>query len=596
MLEGALSLTIFENNRTAIRKQSPELVRKLDRVPERRQGIKLFPSRKGPVTCQVLSRKGRWVTLHSTVNPQDESMRIVERLGVAKEGIPVLVGIGLGYPLLALMNSTDLEGHTVVLVEQDLYLFKKAMELFDWTPLFQKADLHLLIDEEIEQILNTITKIRMKGGFQNLILIPHGPSLRRDPDFYGPLLDQLRLIEASSFRGRSNLRPFIRDHLNVLVLDSSYFLIKECIKALEGLGHRVLRVPVCDDRLVETILRHVAQDRPDFLLAVNHLGFDEEGKLTELLGDLNLPFVIWYVDSPTFIIRNFRENVSPNCMLFIWERTYLKRMKAYGFRKSFFLPLATDPSVFRPIRRRHVPMHFRGSVSFVGNSMVETVEDWFSRFPNSRAVQEISRLAVPLQMENHHLMIDQILEAIADENGLRAKFKDPVHHLDFQAALVWKATLEYRKNLIESLESFEIRVFGDRGWNEILNGSAKILPPVSYYDELPLIFNGSDVNLNATSFQMNSAVNQRVFDAAACGAFLITDHQADMDAFFDRDSEAVCYEDALQAREQVAYYLNHPKDRREIARKARQRVLNEHTYAHRLETILRLLKAEFGSF
>ncbi|NIQ39602.1 MAG: hypothetical protein GTN81_13570, partial [Proteobacteria bacterium] len=169
-------------------------------------------------------------------------MRIVKRLGVAKEGIPVLVGIGLGYPLLALMNSTDLEGHTVVLVEQDLYLFKKAMELFDWTPLFQKADLHLLIDEEIEQILNMITRIRMKGGFQNLILIPHGPSLRRDPDFYGPLMDQLRLIEASSFRCRSNLRPFIRDHLNVLVLDSSYFLIKECIKALEGLGHRVLRV------------------------------------------------------------------------------------------------------------------------------------------------------------------------------------------------------------------------------------------------------------------------------------------------------------------------------------------------------------------
>ncbi len=546
------------------------------------------------MTCRVLARNGRWVTLHSTVNPENESIRIVEKLGVDREGIVVIVGMGLGYLLLGLMNCTDVTGRTVVLVERDLSLFKKAMELFDWTPLFQKADVHCLVGEELEPIVRAITRIRMKRGFQNLVLIPHGPSLRRDPDFYGPLMDQLRLIEASRFKARKDLRPFVRDQLTVLVLDSGYFLIRECIKALERIGHRVLRVPVSDGKLLEGILGRVAQERPDFLLSVNHLGFDEGGKLTELLGDLNLPFAVWYVDSPSFIIRNFRKNVVPNCMLFIWERSYLKGMKDYGFEKAFFLPLATDPSVFRPMKRQHIPLRFRGPVSFVGNSMVEAVEDWFGRFPNSRVVQKISRLAIPLQIENHHLTVDQILETIAQVHGLRPGFRDPLHDLDFQAALVWKATLDYRRILIERLGSFNIRVFGDSGWRQILDGSVKIFPQVNYYRELPLIYNGTEVNINATSFQMSSAVNQRVFDAAACGAFMITDDQPDMDEFFERDAEAVCYGDMDEAQEQVAYYLKHSKVGAEIAGRARRRVLDEHTYVHRLKRMIRLLKDEFG--
>ena len=92
------------------------------------------------------------------------------------------------------------------------------------------------------------------------------------------------------------------------------------------------------------------------------------------------------------------------------------------------------------------------------------------------------------------------------------------------------------------------------------------------------------------------AVNQRVFDAAACGAFLVTDHQPDMDCLFDPEREAVCYEKTAQARDVVAQYLKRPKDRRIIAERARRRVLKEHTYVHRLKRMIKVLIDEFGSF
>jgi spore maturation protein CgeB len=587
---------VFQKNKRAFQKICPGLVLRLDRCPKNTSDIEVFPSRSGAMTCRVLTSDRRRMTLHSTVDPENESNLLLKRLGGENEGVLVFLGVGLGYPLLGLMNLKDLEARTIVVIERDLSLFKWATALFDWTPLLNKAEVHLLVGEESDQILKSITRIRMNKGFQNLTIIPHGPSTRRDPDFYRPLIDQLRLMETSPFRTGRDSRPFAKDHLTILLLDSKYFLVRECAKALKRLGHRVIRLSISEGRLVERILSRVAQNRPDFLLSVNHLGFDEAGKLTELLGSLKLPFAVWYVDSPTFVILNSRDNVSPGCVLFVWDRTYLDPMRACGFQKVHFLPLATDPSVFKPVRRSAVPPHFQGPVSFVGNSMVEKTDEWFARFPASETTESITRLAIPLQIKNHQQSMAQVLDRIARDHAHRAEFGDPVHHLYLEAALVWKATQEYRRDLLQRLQHFDIRVFGDQGWHRVLNGGVKILPPVNYHRELPLVFNGTDVNVNATSFQMVSAVNQRVFDTAACGAFLVTDPQPDMDELFDRTREAVCYEDPDQVTDHVAYYLKHPRARHQITQRARRRVLGEHTYVHRLTKMITVMKDEFGSF
>jgi spore maturation protein CgeB len=452
-----------------------------------------------------------------------------------------------------------------------------------------------MIGERKDVVLKTVARIRMKKGFQSLLVLTHQPSIRRDPAFYDPVIAELRLHEASSLSSKLQYRRLKAKTLTVLVLDSEYFLIRECVKTLEKLGHKVVTVPVKKDGVVETMLVRVATEKPDFLLSVNHLGFDQEGKLAELLEAMRLPFAVWYVDSPTFIIKTSKSNVSSYCAMFVWDRGYLEPMRGCGFERVYHLPLATDPSVFRPMPKSQIPATFRGGVSFVGNSMVEAVEDWFCRFPRDWKTDAIGRLAVRFQIEDHRLLMEEILEAVAEKHGLRSRFEDPVHDLSFQAALVWQATLEYRKSLVEALESLDIRIYGDPGWHRILDGRVKILPAVNYYRDLPRVFNGTCVNVNATSFQMSSTVNQRVFDTASCGAFLITDHQPEIEMLFDREREIVCYENFSQARDQVAYYLKNGSERRHIARQARRRVLADHTYSHRLEVMISVMREEFGS-
>jgi spore maturation protein CgeB len=86
-------------------------------------------------------------------------------------------------------------------------------------------------------------------------------------------------------------------------------------------------------------------------------------------------------------------------------------------------------------------------------------------------------------------------------------------------------------------------------------------------------------------------VNPRTFEIAACGAFQLVDYRSELPDVFTPGEEIVCFRDLEELRNQIGYYLEHPDERRRIAEKARSRVLKEHTYQARMETMLSFIRA-----
>jgi spore maturation protein CgeB len=372
----------------------------------------------------------------------------------------------------------------------------------------------------------------------------------------------------------------------ILLLESGYFAVAECKKGLEKLGHKVFLLSLGED-FIKRLLLLLVEVKPDFLLTINHLGFDEEGKLTSLLTQLNLPYASWFVDSPTYILYRDKRQVSDFCALFSWERSYLPRMEEIGFKSPVFLPLATDPDVFRPIDSPGPP-RFRANIAFVGNSMTEANSKWERKIP-AGSMNKFSSRALARQFAEKRKPMREILGELG-ENDEAAGF------IDIEAALVWKATQEYRKQLARRLFPLGLVIYGDRGWRSLLDGRRRLRPAVDYYRELYLVYNFTTINVNTTSFQMNSAINQRVFDCAASGGFLLTDHQADMDLFFEPGKDAVCYGSLEEAAELAGYYLKHDKERITIAHAARERVLTEHTYDKRMAALVSVMVDKYGSY
>ncbi len=112
---------------------------------------------------------------------------------------------------------------------------------------------------------------------------------------------------------------------------------------------------------------------------------------------------------------------------------------------------------------------------------------------------------------------------------------------------------------------------------------------------------GSKINLNLHSSATHDgvdpgcdALNPRVFEIAAAGAFQVCDPCKGLADHFSED-EVPTYRSLAELREKVAYYLAHPEERTACAKRARERALAEHTYAHRAQAMLDFLFARHGA-
>jgi spore maturation protein CgeB len=331
---------------------------------------------------------------------------------------------------------------------------------------------------------------------------------------------------------------------------------------------------------------------------MNHLGVDREGILAELLAKLRLPMGSWFVDNPHLILHLYEKLVNPWTVIFTWDADNLPSLKEMGFDHVRHLPLGTDPSRFRPTAGKSPPRRdWRADISFVGNSMIYKVGKKLSseRFP--RAL-----------IKNYRACAEQFGES--SERSVREYIlRDPYiapHYqnlpnnearLSYEAMLTWEATRQYRAKCVAQTLPFNPLIVGDPGWNIQFRHSGyawRMHSELAYYSDLPRFYPWSTINFNCTSKQMKGAVNQRVFDVPATGAFVLTDWREQMDALFEPGKEIICYREPEEAGDLIRYFLRNPEKRLPIIAAARRRVLAEHTWDHRIKYILDTLREIYG--
>ncbi|NPV05555.1 MAG: glycosyltransferase [Syntrophaceae bacterium] len=78
----------------------------------------------------------------------------------------------------------------------------------------------------------------------------------------------------------------------------------------------------------------------------------------------------------------------------------------------------------------------------------------------------------------------------------------------------------------------------------------------------------------------------RVFEAMACGAFVLSDRQRDVLALFREGEHLACFGDAAELAAKVRCYLENPGERQRIARQGAEEALRSHTYTCRLRDLL----------
>lgn len=151
-----------------------------------------------------------------------------------------------------------------------------------------------------------------------------------------------------------------------------------------------------------------------------------------------------------------------------------------------------------------------------------------------------------------------------------------------------------RADIVKALDEFDVKIWG-RGWTHpdarrVLNGSWARMVRSPWYvsdERAAVIYNASAIGLNIHHAQTcDAGLNTRTFELLAAGTFELVDAVAGMDDLLIPGQEVAAYRSSQEARELARHYLRHPEERTPIVARGRARVLREHTYVHRMQTLL----------
>ncbi|WP_045216663.1 CgeB family protein [Desulfonatronovibrio magnus] len=197
------------------------------------------------------------------------------------------------------------------------------------------------------------------------------------------------------------------------------------------------------------------------------------------------------------------------------------------------------------------------------------------------------------------------LKSIGVENYLYLPMAaDPDFHCPVNLSPVdqkkWGSDLSFmgagypnRRRAFKELTHYDFKIWGSE-WQ----GDTVLAPYLQLQgrritaEECVKIFNASKINLNLHSsvqgdkeVQPGDFVNPRTFELASCAAFQLVDERTLMPELFDQD-ELITFTDMNDLKEKIDYFLSNPEKRISLGQKARDRVIQDHTYDRRMRELI----------
>jgi spore maturation protein CgeB len=475
------------------------------------------------------------VFLHSRYDPRTEAARLVDAADLDPKRPVLVVGLGLGYHVLALLNR----GMTVAVVDPEPAVAKLALD----GPL-AGCDLPLGLGDA-----DAITEEDAFRAFARLRpqTLVHPPSANTAPGFAEAILARL----ADAGLAGQRLRVAVVGPMYGGSLPIAGYLDR----AFRNLGHRTLLVdnsagfPLYDE-LSKTLTSKKASGQLTELL-VNYLNEWTYARVAEFapeiciviaqapvgpqfparLAESGIVTAFWYIENWRHM--PYWRDIAPAYDYFfhIQPGEFEEKLGAIGCTHHAFVPTGCDPTVHKPV---------------------------------------------------------ELSEAERERYGCDISFAGAGYH--------------NRNQLFSGLTDYDFRIWGvdwaARELQPLLQDREERFTP----EKFAKIAAASKINLNLHSSATHDgvdprcdAVNPRVFEIAACGAFQLCDPCQGLEDFFDFETELPVYHDLAELRAKIDHFLANPDERLDVAGRARERALREHTYEKRAQRMLDLLLEQHGA-
>ena len=176
----------------------------------------------------------------------------------------------------------------------------------------------------------------------------------------------------------------------------------------------------------------------------------------------------------------------------------------------------------------------------------------------------------------------------AQRDGVEQLRQDGIRHVQW-LPLACDPAIHGRRNVDNRFDlAFVGHVFPGRRQQaiEALNAHfERFFVGQCYFEEMAEIYSASKIAFNRS---IANDINMRVFEGLSSGALLLTNRLKDngLAELLAEDVDYVAYAEIEELIDKAKYYLQHEEIREKIAQSGRNRALNQHTYRHRMESLL----------
>lgn len=261
------------------------------------------------------------------------------------------------------------------------------------------------------------------------------------------------------------------------------------------------------------------------------------------------------------------------------------------------LNLGTNHEIYHPIESSPAPVH---DVLFVGNIYPwERYKDaiQFNHLrPELQRVFEHARLKlrdwVLNQGEEEPFVLPDLDGFLADCTAELGLTGQTTHWSPRQDTLYFRYRVAHfvlRELYVSALTEFKLGLYGN-GWAAFPAVAKQARPKIENGAPLLDAIRRSAINLHLHTWTVH---HPRLYDTAAAGGFLLVGRVAEMHPLgevFEPGKELDTFGSIAELKCRIRYYLDHPEERLEMARRAAERALRDHTMARRMSQLLEVLK------
>lgn len=374
---------------------------------------------------------------------------------------------------------------------------------------------------------------------------------------------------------------------------------QDLVAALLRLGHEVSAVELSDDaqvkvddEFVDRLCRMIRNSMAELVISFNYYP-----SISVACMRTGCRYFAWIYDSP--YIKAYDATVSNNVnYVGSFDSYMVEELCGKGVDTMHYVPLAVDADrIKKTIANAGMngsADKYKSQIAFVGSLYNDKNKFYERLFSAGRDMELAGYLDAVIEAQRKVYGCNFTDECISGETLDKIREFMPYNVPEGSYLDERKVYADYylgpriafldRKDMLESLgRYFETACY--TGTEYKLAGVTS-RGRVDYYDEMPIVFNNTKINLNISLRSIRTGIPLRAMDVMGAGGFLLTNYQQDMFRHFEAGVHFEYYTSVDEAVDKAAYYLEHDDERSRIATAALEEMEKNHTFDVRLAQVL----------